>query len=274
MAYYQTPRSDSARGFVQLAGRVEDNRIRLIDTVRDATANTVRVQEDSQGMLTFQPPFRVSEPGLPFAMGMFDDRRVFLARAMNSSKAADHRKVLEQLPWFAVRPWPPTVGFSPEASLLTGYHPPWVRTALGQIPFDACGFCLGEIPTEGRKWLSDTLKLRATPRRFAFFLKRDGDGVGVSLRLNMDKAGAELLLQEDLEKWRRDGLGELQARFPDTRKEPEAIALLAQVLNANMRWGANPGSEEVTTSFQIPGPSWKALGALVKRLVRTPQELP
>jgi hypothetical protein len=193
---------------------------------------------------------------------MFDDRHVFLARAMNSYKAEDHRKVLEQLPWFGDRPQRPAVHFPPSASLLTGYHPPWVQAALG------------EIPTEWRKRLTETLKLRVSPRAFMFSMKREGDGVVVSLRLKAEKAGGELILKDDLEKWRREGLDELQARFPSTGKEPEAIALLAQVLKANVRWDAKPGSGEVTTSFPIPGPAWKALGTLAKRLVGTYEERP
>jgi hypothetical protein len=272
MAYYERQPRQGARGLVQLTGQIEDNRIRLVDTIRDATANAVRVREDAQGRLTFQPAFRLSAPELPFAVGMFDEHRVFLARAMNSGKEADHRKALELLPWFATQG--PLFRSELGYNLLNGQHLPWIRTVLGQIPPDTCAFCLGEIPAEWRNWLSESLKLRATPRRVYVSLKHENAGNVVSVRLNVDKAGAELLLKDDLEKWRRQGLDELQTRFHVLKKEAEAIALLTQVLDGNLRFAANSQSGEVTASVRFSGPAWKALGTLAKRMARPGEARP
>src|SRR5262249_53148588 len=123
-----------------------------------------------------------------------------------------------------------------EGNLLTGYQPPWVRAALAEITPDVCGFLLGEIPAELRAVLSDVLRLRACPRTFVLHVRREGEGVALSLSLNVDKAGAELLLLEDLERWRAQGPDVLKARFPAVTKESAELALLGQTLKT-MRWG-------------------------------------
>jgi hypothetical protein len=130
--------------------------------------------------------------------------------------------------------------------------------------------CVGEIPAGWRRRLTEALDLRACPRTFVFHLRREGEGVALSLRLNLEKPGAELILSEDLEKWRRRGVDVLQARFPALREEPEALALLGQTLKT-MRWGANPGGGCVRTELQIPGPTLGALGKLLK-LASQPDE--
>src|SRR5207244_3571563 len=111
---------------------------------------------------------------------------------------------------------------------------------------DVCGLALGEIPSEWRTFLTAALELRVCPRTFVFSLRKERDGVSLYLSLNLDKAGDELILCEDLEKWRRQGLDVLQARFPGMRKEPAALALVGHTLKV-MRWGANPGSGCVRT---------------------------
>jgi hypothetical protein len=78
-------------------------------------------------------------------------------------------------------------------------------------------------------------------------------------------------LLEDLEKWRRRGLDVLRARVPALREEPEALALLGRTLKT-MRWGANPGGGCVRTGVQIPGPTWDALGKLLKRASQPAEE--
>jgi hypothetical protein len=95
--------------------------------------------------------------------------------------------------------------------------------------------------------------------------------MGQSLSLNLDKAGAELILLEDLKKWRRRGLDVLQARVPALREEPKALALLGQTLKT-MRWGAKPGGGCIRTGVQIPGPTWGALGKLLKRAFQPAEE--
>jgi len=139
-----------------------------------------------------------------------------------------------------------------------------MKAALAEIPADACGLGLGEIPAEWRKFLTEALGLRACPRTFVFSLRRESEGDALGLSLNVEKAGAELILLEDLERWRLQGLDVLQAKFPTLRKEPEALALLGQALQT-MRWGANPGSGCVRTSVRINGPTEKALRDLLKR---------
>jgi serine/threonine-protein kinase len=280
LAYYEDPKHEQSRGMVQLEGLALDGRKRIIDFIREATAGKVLIEED-KGSTGGKPWsfFRVSSAELPFALGLFDDRRVFLARCMQSgSKPAQHMKGLEQLPGLALprepRPvgsggWPAGEGRS--ANLLSGYQPPWIRTALAEIPADACGLLLGEIPIEWRKVLREGLELRTCPRTFVLYMKRQGQGVAISLRLNLEKAGAELILSQDLEKWRRQGFGVLQARVPFLCEEPEVLALLGQTLKT-MRWGAKPGSGCVRTRVQIPGPIVRALGKAMERASRPHKE--
>ena len=253
MTYYEDRNPEKSRGIVQLEGLALDGRRRIIDAIRAATRELVQVEED-QNDAPAGTTVRISSPGLPFALGLFDDRRAFLARSMPSdSKAAQHLQVLNLI-----------VGEGRSPNLLSGYHPPWLRTALGEVPADACGLFLGEIPAHWRKRLTEGLGLRACPRTFVFYLRREGPGVALSLRLNLDKAGEELMLLEDLDKWRREGLDVLQVRYPAIRKEPVALALLGHSLKT-MRWGANPGSGCVRTQVRIPGPTWRALGKLLKQ---------
>jgi hypothetical protein len=166
--------------------------------------------------------------------------------------------VLEKLSWFDL-----AAGPRPGESLLSGYMPPWLRTALGEVPPDVCGFFLGEIPAGWRKLLTARLRLRACPRTFVLRLRREGDGVTLSLRLNVDKAGAERTLADELEKWRRQGPHAWLARFPEMCLGLEAPALLGQPLR-DMRWEADPRGGYVRTRVRIPGPTWRALGTLVK----------
>jgi hypothetical protein len=194
---------------------------------------------------------RLSSPELPFALGILDDENAYLAASLNpDAKASQHRKVLEKVPSGVTIP--------------NGYNPPWVRTALSEITGDTFACLLGEIPADMRKELTQALNLRACPRTFVLSAKRTNGGIAVSLSLNVDKAGAEVQLREDLEKWQRQGLQRLQAKLPAVKKEPQALALVGQFLNS-MRWEAKPGSRSVHTQVQIPDPTWKAVRTLLKR---------
>jgi len=258
-AYYEAPKPEQSRGFVQLEGLALAGRKRILDVIREATSGKAQVEEDDRNWLGGNP-IRVSSAELPFALGLFDDHRVFLARSMNrGDKGAQHRKALKRLHAFAFSKEP-----RPSKNILSGYNPPWLQAALREVPPDACGLLVGEIPSEWRKLLTEALELRACPRTFAFYLRREGEGVALSLSLNLEKAGAEVILLEDLEKWRREGLDVLQAKVPSLCKEPEALALLGQTLKT-MRWRASPGSGCVRTDVQVPGPTWRALGTLLKR---------
>ena len=130
---------------------------------------------------------------------------------------------------------------------------------------------MGEIPAEVRNLLTEALELRECPRTFVFYLKRENQGVALSVVLNTEKAGAELLLRDDLEKWRQQGLQVLKARFPRLKAKPGALRLLGHTLQT-MRWRANPGSRSVRTYVQINGSTWKALGDLVKLASQPPDE--
>jgi hypothetical protein len=210
---------------------------------------------------------RVSGPDLPVALGVFGGDRVFLAcSAKRGDKGAQHLRVLERLPIFdfSSGPWP-------TGNLLTGDPPIRLHAALAEVPWFANGFLVGEIPADWREALAEGLKLRACPNRLVASLKQDGEGVVLSLTFYVEKAGQELILQEELERWRRDGLDDLQTRIPKLREEPEALTLVRHSLKI-MRWGANPGSGSVTTLVQIPGPTIAALGRLVGRVSRQLQK--
>jgi serine/threonine protein kinase len=257
LAYYEERKFEKSQGILQLEGQVEGGRLHLLDILRAATSEKLQAEDGVGGKST-----RVFGPELPFALGLFNDQRLFLARSLNpGDKGSQHLNALERIPCFdfsgnGPRPW---------VNIPSGNNPPWLTPGLSEIPPDACGFCVGEIPSAWRKVLTEGLKLRTCPHSFVCYLKREGDGVALSITLSMDKAGEELILMEDLEKWRRQGLDALQAEFPSLREEPAALALLGQTLNARMRWGANPGSGRVGTWVQIPGPTVRAIGQLVER---------
>jgi hypothetical protein len=265
LAYYEETKTEHARVLVHLDGLALDGRKRILDFIRRDNADKVTVEEKNLDSATGRSA-RISGPALPFALGMYDDQHFFLAQALNrQAKQDDHVKALEHLRWFVF-----SGGKIPSRSLtdiLSGYNPPWITTALGTIPSDACAVFIGEIPLEGRKYLTETLSLRACPRTFVFHMRRQGEGVVVSLTLNVDKAGGELLLLDDLDAWRKQAVEVLSAKFPAVKKEREELALVEQTLKS-MRWGANPGSRSVRTQVQIPDPTWKALREILKRIAQ------
>ncbi len=265
LAYYEGPKSEDPRALVQLEGLALDGRRRALDFIRRAGPDTVRIDELARGGSGGNLA-RVACPGLPWAIGLYDDHRMFLTRSMSKgAKEAEHLKALELLRWFDR-----SNTRRAEGDLLTGYSPPWLQMALGAIPPDACGLLLGEIPPEWRKLLTAGLGLRACPRTFACHLRREGDGVVLSLTLNLDKPGAERALAEDLEKARRQMFDALQARLPAVRGEPEALARVRQALKA--RWEVNAGGGSVRGRVQLSGSTWRALGKLVKRASRQAPE--
>jgi serine/threonine-protein kinase len=270
LAYYDSPKEKGSRYVVQIEGLAQDGRRRGIDLIRQTIRN-VEVEEDRNPNPSWpdQPTrIRVTGPELPFAVGAIDDYRVFLAGYLDGkAKGSQHGKVLEELP----EPFSYSKGRGPQTNFLSGYNPPWLRAALGEIPPNAFGLLMGEIPAEVRNLLTEALELRECPRTFVCYLKRKNQGVTLSLTLNMEKAGAELLLRDDLEKWRQQGLQVLKARFPRLKVKPGALRLLGHTLQT-MRWGTNPGSRSVRTYVQINGPTWRALGDLVKLASQPPDE--
>jgi hypothetical protein len=269
LAYYEGPDPAPSGGIVQLEGQVPGGREKILKVVRAATTNTFQVDDNDRGGGAVESPksMRVSGPALPLALGVLGGDRVFLARsAKRGDKGAQHLRVLERLPIFdfSSGPWP-------TGNLLTGDPPIRFHAALAEVPWDASGFLVGDIPAGWPEALTEALSLRVCPNRFIAYLKREGEGVALSLTFYVDRAGAELLLQEELERWRRDGLDALQTRFPKLRDEPEALALVGQTLKV-MRWGANTGNGSVSTRVQISGPTIAALGRLVGRVSRELQK--
>jgi serine/threonine protein kinase len=265
LAYYAGTKPEEPWWAAHLFGVALDGRKLIVEGIRREISDTIQVEENANG--TPSKPICVSGPGLPFALGIYDDNHVFLARSLTrGSQESQHRKALAHVNAFDF-----ANELRHEGNVLSGYNPPWLRTALEEIPPEACCMMLGEIPAEWRKVLTESLELRACPRTFVFYLKREGEEVVLSLALNLEKAGAELLSPEGLEKWRRQALDALQARFPSLRKDPEALALLGQTLNS-LRWGADPGSGRVRIDVRISGPTWKALGDLLKRVSRSREE--
>jgi serine/threonine protein kinase len=269
-AYYEDPKGSKSSVIVQLQGLALDGRKRIVDYLRDSIPERVKGDEERQKWLPSRP-MSLSSPGLPFAVGLLDDRRAFLARAVHreAKDAPGDRDVLERLQWFD------RSGRAGEWSdLVTGYQPPWLQKALAEIPSDARGLCVGEIPAAWRKLLTESLSLRACPRSFVLDLKRRGDGVVVSLRLNTEKPGTERILSEDVEKCRRQALDMLQARYPVLRQEPKAIGLIGNTLRSRVRWRVgiatgNAGGGNVRINLEIPRDSWRALGQIVKRLAQS-----
>jgi serine/threonine protein kinase len=258
-AYYEDPKRAKDRAILQFEGLALDGHKRALDSIRQASPGA-KVEEDS----TRWPPYkliRVTGPDLPAAVGIFDDHRVFLAGYVGGpARGARQEEVLGELSWFDFTRGP----LNPK-NVLDGYNPPWLQAALGEMPPGISGFVIGDIPAGVRNWLTEALGLRVCPRNFVLSLQREGEGVALSVTLNVERTGADLILLEDLEKWRRQGLDVLQARFPVLRAEPEALALVGHTLKT-MRWGAERGS--VRTHVQVPGPTWQALAHLLKLALR------
>ncbi len=266
LAYYAGTKPEDARAIVHFEGLALDGHKRIVDFIRQTPAGKMWVEENNTTR-SGSKPIRITGSELPYALGFYDDNHAFLAvSAHRDAKESEHLKALRQLPQFDFPDGP--LPFSPDgprsfSNILSGYNPPWIHAALNEVSPNAFGLVLGEVPTELRKLLTKALGLRVAPRTFICQLRKDGQDISLGLTLSVDKAGAEQLLLEDLEKWRRQGLDALQTKLPALKNEPEALALVRQTLQT-MRWGANPGSRTVRTRVQIPGPTWKALVQLLK----------
>jgi serine/threonine-protein kinase len=257
IAYYEDAKSGDSHILAHLEGVALDGHKRIIDFLRQEAGGQIQMEKNVR-----QPnqPTLVSAPQFPFALGIFDDNHVFLAASGNRNAAvAQHRLALEHIPGFNVSSAPRN-----ETGILTGYNPPWIKAALLNIPPNACGMLLGEIPAAGRKWLCDTMKLRVCPRSFVLHLTRQGGGIGVSLRFNVDKTGTEKKLQEDLDKWRRRALSDWLALHPTLRLEPKARNQLSQTLNS-VKFQIDRGSVgSVRADVTVPDATWRTLAELMK----------
>jgi hypothetical protein len=263
LAYYDDLKPDKSGAIVQVEGLALDGHKRIVDSLSRWPDGKVQVERKRQSQLPSQPDVvRISSPELPFALGIYDDNHFFLAASTDkNAKEREHVKVLERQWWFNF-----ASGGSSPATLISGYNPPWVKAALGAIPSDACCILMGEIPAQARKELTKALSLRVCPRTFVFYLQPQDKGFVMSLSLYVDKAGDDLLLQADLDKWRRQALDRLKVDYPQLRKEPGALAVVAQVVQ-NMRWGAK--DRRVQTNVKISGTTCQALGKLLKIVSQT-----
>ena len=133
---------------IQVEGLALDGRKRIVEFIRSAGGAWTA---QNAPLWLLGKPDRVSSPALPVAIGLYDDHRVFLARAMSGNGTeADHVEALEHLSHF---------NFSNKrrirsGDVLSSPNPPWLQMALQAIPANSCGLCLGEIPTEMRKYLT------------------------------------------------------------------------------------------------------------------------
>jgi hypothetical protein len=249
LGYYEKPTTKDAHAIVRLSGTALDGHKRIVEFIRRNTEEKVQVEEQDRS-LAGNGPVYISGADLPFALKIVDDSHAFLAVSLNKdAKASQHRKILENVS---------------RTSIQAGYNPPWVKEAMGSIPSDACGFLLGEIPAEWRKALTESLKLRACPRTFILHVKREGDGVSLSLTLNLDKTGMGGALRTDIETWRRRALNDWQVKFPALRNEPQTQAQLQQVLNTMSCVPNDSGGVHIQA--RISGSTWKTVCTLLKRM--------
>lgn len=261
-AYYDA-KPGNPHAIVQLSGVALDGRRRILDYLREAAAGKIQIEGDDRRSSS-GGPVSISGAELPFAAGLIGDQRLFLARDLgDGSKEADHRKALHRVPAFLKG----TAGTA--GDLLSGYHPPWLQTALAELPPNVCAMCVGEIPAEWRKALTEALELRRCPRSFVLHATRDGEGLILSVTLNVQKAGEESLLLEDLDAWERQAVKKLQAWFPAMGEDRGALARLGEAVK-NMHWSADAGC--VRGTMHLTGSTWRSLGKLLKRASLPAQE--
>lgn len=254
IAYYEDAKSGESHAIAHLEGVALDGRKRILDFLRQETGGKIQLEKNTRDP---NLPVLVTSSDLPFALGVFDDNHVFLAVSGDkNAKEAQHRKALEQMPAFAISGQPRN-----PMTITSGYNPPWIKETLLNLPKDACGMLLGEIPAAGRKWLRDTVKLRVCPRSFVLHMTRQGGGLHLSLRLNVDKAGTEKDLQKDLDNWRRNALNNWLALHPALRTESKALNQLVQTLN-RVQFKSDRGS--VRADVTVSDATWKTLAELLK----------
>ncbi len=255
--YYQGSKTKDAQAIVHLTGMDLDGHKRIVEFIRHDAGEKAQVEELNAKMGA-NGPVCISGPELPLALKILDDSHAYIAASLSRDvKTRQHRKLLDGLPG---------------SGIASGYHPPWIISALSSNPH-GLGFLIGEIPADWRGFLTKALKLRRLfPRTFVCHLAREvpppGEGGGFSLylTLNVEKDGADRELRDDLEKWRPRALGDLQARFALLKGDQEASRLLGQILS-NMHWQAH--GNRVQTQVQISGSTWKNLGEAVTRISKT-----
>jgi hypothetical protein len=249
MGYYERSTTEDAHAIVRLTGTALDGHKRIVEFFRRNAGEKIEVEEQDRNLAANGPVY-VSGPDLPFALKLVDDHGAYLAVSLNkNAKASRHRKILNNVS---------------RTPIPDGYNPPWIKTAVINIPWDACGFLLGEIPAEWREVLTESLKLRECPRTFVLHMKREGDGVGLSLTLNLDKPLMGGALRTDLETWRGRALSDLQGWFPTLQEERRALAQLKLVLNKMSCVPNDSGGVRIQT--HLSALEWKAMCTLLKRM--------
>jgi hypothetical protein len=245
LGYYEQSHSKNGPTIVHLTGTALDGHRRLVEYLRRANDGMIQVEERDKRLMA-NGPVRISSSESPLALQIVDDNHAYLAVLPNKVAEAA-RKILEGLPG--------------GESLPASYNPPWIKTAVVNIPSNACGFLVGEIPARLRKRLTESLQLRAFPRTFVLHATREGDGVVLSLTLNVDKEETGPILRDELVKSRSQLVDLVRSQFPGVRKDSPAFAPLRQALN-NLRWDAGGGS--VRTQVRISGSTLNALRDLLK----------
>jgi hypothetical protein len=248
LGYYEGARSEDPRIIVHLEGVALDGHKRFVESLPLLVEPKVQIEEldKSRGA---NGPVRISGPDLSFAARILDDHSAFLAvSGAKEARTSDHRKVLDRIA--SAPPIP------------AGYNPPWVKAALDVLPMDAYGFFIGEVPDELRKTLAEALGLRVTPRSIVCHLRRQGQGTTLSLTLNVDKAGTETMLRDDLDKWRRQGTDGWRAKWPILNKEPQALRQLGDTVRT-MSWSAERGC--VRTQVHVTDATWNAVCAVLRQ---------
>jgi hypothetical protein len=264
LACYEDAKSGRNEALALLEGQIWSGRKRILDFLHQNQTD-LRVKESKKPLEGLSGKSAlISGPSVPFALHLRDDQHVFLARSLGKDATeAKHMKALERLPEVGARP--AVYLFSGDNLSGHGYNPPWIYESLAKIPPNACGAFLGEIPDVYRKALTDFLKLRVCPHSFVFHMRRQGQDIVCSLTLNLDKAGTDAMLRDDLEQWRLGALNELQVRFPLLKKDRQGSTLLGQILNS-MRW--KTGGGKVQTEIKLTGPTSKDLSNALTRISR------
>jgi hypothetical protein len=250
LACYES-KAENTWAILQLNGTALDGRKRIVDYVQRDTKGEMPFDGANKGQSKGESVY-LSSPKFPLAVKLVDDRHAYLATYLNrQGQPRQLLGILDKVP--------------SSVNVLSGYNPPWVKAALNAVPSDACGFFLGEIPASWHDFLTDALCiwLRVRPRSFVCHLKKESQGVTLFLTLNVDLAKEDVILRDDLERWRGQALDALRRKHPALEREPAAMALLLQILH-RMRWHADGGS--VRTQLHLRGSDWKVLVEAVTRV--------
>jgi hypothetical protein len=232
LGYYDGPKGQFPRAIVRVSGVDLSGHKRAVEFIRRTGGDKVQIEE-LDPRLKANGPVCISSPDNPVALKIVDDNDAYLAVSLTRNpQAAKARQLLDRVP--------------ASTTIAASYNPPWVKLAVPNRQSDACGFLIGEIPAEWRKPLTDALHLRVCPGSFVCRMNREGAGMVLYLTLNVERAGADLLLRDDLEK--------------GCRQPP--LTEVGQTLS-RLRWTAH--GDSVRTQMPLSRQTWTAVLALLKR---------